>query len=417
MKPCAKSISMPSEARHETAAAEHEPATNPSLTSLVVVGASPPPVHGVVIMTGQLLAALGKLDACAGHLDIRDARPIDTVGRLDVRNVTLGLRHAWELNRMLARSHKAVGVHISVSQATWGFLRDAVFVGVVRLRRRRLYIQLHGGALADFHRRSNLPMRWLIRAVLQQAFQVWVLTPTLRAQFDGLVPADRVHCIPNVVDDPLAGMPPASSDQPEDATALRILHLSNLLPEKGCFDLLAALRLLGPESADWEVRLVGEASPAVEQRLRREVAVLKEAGAARVSLLGSLTGDSKSEQYGWANVFAFPATGQEGQPLVLLEALGAGVPVVATSQTGIGDTVADGQEGLLIEPGDTRALAAALMRLSREPELRKALSVNARARYADCYKPDRLVGDLRKLLGPISIERARWASHAPNGGW
>jgi glycosyltransferase involved in cell wall biosynthesis len=398
MNPFAEPTPAPSVSRDETAEIDEELTTTQSLTSLVVIGASPPPVHGVVIMTGQLLGALRKLDACAGHLDIRDPRPIATLGRLDLRNVTLGLRHAWQLDRMLARSRDAAGVHISVSQVKWGFVRDAVFAGVVRLRRRRLYIQLHGGALAEFHRQSSLPMRLLIRAVLRQAYQVWVLTPTLRAQFDGLASADRVHCIPNVVDDPLAGVPSASSHEIGDPAVLRVLHLSNLLPEKGCFDLLAALRLLGPESADWEIRIVGSAAPDTERRLRQEIADLEEQGAARVSLLGELTGHKKSEQYRWANVFAFPATGQEGQPLVLLEALGAGLPVVATSQTGIGDTVADGQEGLLIEPGDTRALAVALVRLSREPNFRKQLGAGARMRYESLYQPSRLVSDLAAVL-------------------
>jgi len=354
-------------------------------------------VHGVVIMTGQLVSALRNLGICAGHLDIRDPRPIDTVGRLDLRNVTLGLRHAWELNRLLARTPASAGVHVSISQGTWGFARDAVLVGVICLRRRRLYLQLHGGAFAHFYRRSGPVMRSIIRAVLGGAHQVWVLTPTLRAQFDGLVPSERVRCISNVVDDPLdepSYRPPAGL---ASGTALRILYLSNLRPEKGCFDLLAALRLLGSKAAGWEVRFVGEGAPAVEQRLREEAAALSDA-AVRVTVLGKLTGDRKNEQYGWANVFVFPATGQEGQPLVLLEALGAGVAVIATSQTGIRDTVADGREALLVAPGDTQALAAALTRLSREPELRSALSVNARARYEDCYRPQRLVEDLRELL-------------------
>jgi glycosyltransferase involved in cell wall biosynthesis len=121
-------------------------------------------------------------------------------------------------------------------------------------------------------------------------------------------------------------------------------------------------------------------------------------GAARVSLLGELTGRKKSEQYGWANVFAFPATGQEGQPLVLLEALGAGIPVVATSQTGIDDTVADGHEGLLIQRGDAPALAVALTRLSHEPELRRRLAAGACERYESSYQPERLVRDLATVL-------------------
>lgn len=398
MKPFSAHLESAPSTRDQTVTEELDLPNSKSLTRLVVIGASPPPIHGVVIMTGQLLSALRKLDACAGHLDIRDPRPISTLGRFDFRNVTLGLRHAWQLDRMLVGNPNAAGVHISISQVTWGFARDAVFAGIVRMRRRRLYIQLHGGALAEFHRKSSLPMRLLIHAVIRQSYQVWVLTPTLRAQFAGFVPESHVHCIPNVVEDPLAEMPIATSESRRDSTALRILHLSNLLPEKGCFDLLAALKMLGPESADWEIRLVGSASPPIERRLREEIAILEKQGAARVSLLGELTGRQKSEQYAWANVFAFPATGQEGQPLVLLEAMAAGIPIVATSQTGIGDTVADDQEGLLISPGDTPALVEALKRLSREPGLRERLAAGARARYESSYMPQRLVENLVKVL-------------------
>jgi glycosyltransferase involved in cell wall biosynthesis len=368
-----------------------------SLVRLVVVGPSPPPVHGVAVMTGQLLAALRKLGVCAGHVDTRDPRPVTTIGHLDIRNVTLGLRHAWQLDRMLSRNRDAA-VHISVSQGTWGFLRDAVLVAVVCLRRRQLYVQLHGGGLSEFHQHSSPPMRWLIETVLRQAFQAWALTPTLCSQFEGLVSANRVRCVPNVVDDPLGGEQPAQSAEQQRITGLRVLHLANMLPEKGCFDVLAALRLLGEESNGWEVRLVGPAGSDVEQRLRQEIAALPEKGA-HVSLVGGLTGDAKIEQYLWADIFVYPTRyPPEGQPLVLLEALGTGLPVVATRWAGIPDTIIDEREGVLVEPGDEHALAVALARLSREPELRRALAVGARARYEACYRPDRLVRDLAKAL-------------------
>jgi glycosyltransferase involved in cell wall biosynthesis len=345
-----------------------------------------------------MLRALHELDACAGHLDTRDPRPVTTIGRLDLRNVILGLKHAWQLNRLLAAHHDAAGVHVSISQVTWGFLRDAVLIGVIRVRRRRLYVHLHGGLLAEFYRRSIFPMRWLIRAVLRQANQAWALTPNLQSQFEGLVANDRVRCVPNVVDDPLAGEQLLTPTGLGDDAELRILYLANMLPEKGCFDVLAALRLLGDQSSGWEVRLVGPAGPDIEQRLQEEIAALGE-GAARVSLVGGITGDAKHQQYRWANLFVYPTLyPPEGQPLVLLEALGAGLPVVATRWGGIPDTVEDKREGLLVEPGDHHALAAALACLSQDPDLRRELSVNARARYVDCYRPERLLRDLRLLL-------------------
>jgi glycosyltransferase involved in cell wall biosynthesis len=376
-----------------------EPSDVPPLDKLVVVGPSPPPFHGVAVMTLQLTAALRELGALAGHLDTRDPRPVSTIGRLDIRNVLLGLRHAWQLNRLLVRRPDAAGVHIPISQARWGFLRDAVLVGIICVRRRRLYVHLHGGLLANFYRQASIPMRWLIRAVIHQAYQGWVLTPSLRSQFDGLLPRERVRCIPNVVDDPLAGPSQQLPVDEPNFTGQRVLYLSNLLPDKGCFELLAALRLLGRESSGWEVRLVGSVGPEVERPLRRAIAALPD-DAARVTLLGELTGDVKNGQYRWADIFVLPTRYlPEGQPLVILEAMGAGLPVVSTRWSGIPDTVEHQREGLLVEPGDERALAAALGRLSREPDLRRALGAAARARYEQSYRPSRLVRDLTEALG------------------
>jgi glycosyltransferase involved in cell wall biosynthesis len=366
---------------------------------LIVVGPSPPPFHGVSVMTLKLIATLRELGAFAGHLDTRDPRPVDTIGRLDVRNVQLGLRHAWQLNGLLRRRPDAAGVHICISQARWGFLRDAVLVGIIRIRRRRLYVHLHGGLLAQFYRREIAPMRWLIRAVLKQAYQAWVLTPSLRSQLDGLVSPERVRCVPNVVDDPLAEQSRQRAVDDREVAGPHVLYLSNLLPEKGCFELLAALQLLGSESTGWEVRLVGSAAPEVERRLRRVIAALPEDGA-RVTLIGELTGDVKNGQYQWADIFVLPTRyPPEGQPLVVLEAMGAGLPVVSTRWSGIPDTVEDECEGLLVEPGDERALAAALRRLAREPDFRRALGSAARARYDRSYRPSRLARDLAEALG------------------
>lgn len=90
-----------------------------------------------------------------------------------------------------------------------------------------------------------------------------------------------------------------------------------------------------------------------------------------MELVGTRTGAAKAREFAWADVFAFPTRYRnEGQPLVVLEALAAGLPIVTTRHRGIPETVRGGREALLVEPGDVEGLALALVRMAADPDLR-----------------------------------------------
>jgi glycosyltransferase involved in cell wall biosynthesis len=91
------------------------------------------------------------------------------------------------------------------------------------------------------------------------------------------------------------------------------------------------------------------------------------------------------------DVCALPST-TEGLPIVLLEAMAAGVPVVATPVGGVPELVSDGETGLLVPPGDAEALAAAIGRLLAEPETARRLAANARARVEERFS-ERVMGE------------------------
>jgi glycosyltransferase involved in cell wall biosynthesis len=102
----------------------------------------------------------------------------------------------------------------------------------------------------------------------------------------------------------------------------------------------------------------------------------------------------------------------EGTPVTLIEALAAGVPVVATDVGGVRDVVADGRSGFLVQAADAEGVGAALERLARDPALRARFGETGRASARQRYSVPRLVDDLdtlyRTLLeqparGPISL--------------
>jgi glycosyltransferase involved in cell wall biosynthesis len=351
-------------------------------------------------MTGHVLDAVGELGLLGGHLDTRNPQPIETIGSLSVPDVFLGLRHAVQLHRMLRRTG-AANVLLPISQGRWGFLRDVVFVLVVRAHRRRLILHLHGGGLDGFYAGSGRIMRWLIRRVFSQAHAAWALTPGLERMFDGLVAPSRVAHIENVTPPPPARNGDGRQSQTASAgTSFHLLYLANLVPEKGVFDLLDALRMIGSEGSHWRVRIVGVGSKDVIEAVRRKIAAIGEAGA-RVEVIPGLYGDQKWAAYRAADAFVFPTCyPPEGQPLVLLEAMAAGLPIVTTPQGGIPDTVRHEEEALLVRQRDVHALARALLRLASDGDLRSSLGLAAQERYTEHYRPERLRRDLAELLGP-----------------
>lgn len=367
--------------------------TDPTATrGLIVVGPTPPPLHGGAFAQLHVLEGLRRADLMAAHVETSDPRPVWTTNRLDLLNVWFALKHALMLVAALWREREA-DVYLPLSQGRWGFLRDALLIALARLARRGVVVHLHGGLFARFYAGSPPPERLLIRLTLAQVERAWVLTPSHREIFDGLIERDRVEVLENCADD--MGAPRRAPGRPE--RPLRLLYLSNLFAEKGPFVLLDALDLLGERARAIELRLVGEATPEVAAEAAARCERVRSRGAA-AAYLGALVGADKRAQFEWADAFVLPSHyPPEGQPLVLLEAMSAGLAIVSTNWSGIPWTVRDEREGLIVPPEDPVALAEALGRLLDEEGLVARLGGAGRERYEAVYTPEAFYERLAKL--------------------
>ncbi len=100
------------------------------------------------------------------------------------------------------------------------------------------------------------------------------------------------------------------------------------------------------------------------------------------------------------DIFVLPSY-SEGLSLALLEAMAAGLPVVATAVGGTPEVVTDGDNGLLIPPRDAGALAGALERLLTDPALARHLGANARAQVREHFSLDRLGWEINAMYGEL----------------
>jgi glycosyltransferase involved in cell wall biosynthesis len=112
-----------------------------------------------------------------------------------------------------------------------------------------------------------------------------------------------------------------------------------------------------------------------------------------VIFLGSVTDEEKLEALQRADVFLLPSYG-EGQPLSILEAMAAGLPVVSTTVGSIAEVIEDGANGFLIQPGDVSALARAMIELGEDADLRLRMGKRNRQDARERFSAPRLWREL-----------------------
>ncbi len=162
-------------------------------------------------------------------------------------------------------------------------------------------------------------------------------------------------------------------------------------------DVLESLRLLRESGVDAALLMVGD-GPDRDHVERRA----SELGIVRHCFFLGYQEDV-SEWYRAFDTMILPSA-NEGTPVVVIEALAAGCPVVATRVGGVADVVTEGVDGFLVEAGDTAALAERLGRLAADPALRERLGAAGRASVPSRYAVERLVDDIDGLYRRLLAE-------------
>ncbi|MBI4416672.1 MAG: glycosyltransferase family 4 protein, partial [Euryarchaeota archaeon] len=179
--------------------------------------------------------------------------------------------------------------------------------------------------------------------------------------------------------------------------AFLAVFAGRVVPDKGVHVLAEAASLLGP--SDGYVLVAGprgrtEADRAYADRLPT---LAGEAGASgRFRCLGALSQEQLEDLFRACDVVVVPSVWAEPAPMVAIEAMAHGHPVVASSVGGLPFLVPDGQAGLLVPPQDPRALAEALRRLAHDASLRERLGSQARKQ-----------AERRHALTRFAVEHAR----------
>jgi glycosyltransferase involved in cell wall biosynthesis len=361
---------------------------------LLVIGPVPPPYHGCSVATQLLLQSDLSRSFEVRHLDTSDRRNLDNLGTWDVRNIGLALGTIVHALGIVIRERPHV-VYIPISQNPAGYLRDGCLIlAFARLGRSSVVVHLHGSSFTRFYDRSSPLLRWFIDLSMRSAARGIVLGENLRSQLDRWFPGERLAVVPNGTE--LAGRVAAVASSRTAGNgggeAVTVLFLGNLLLFKGVGDVIDAAVALLPRYPGLRFRFAGRwtrdpifGASGEETRAECMRRIGRSGREDAFEFLGEVDRDSVARLLAEADMLVLPSW-DEGLPLVLIEAMAAGIPTIASAGIGaIPEVVAHGETGLLVPPGDVAALARAIEALAVDRTMRQRMGAAARARCERRY--------------------------------
>lgn len=361
------------------------------------MGQTPPPWHGQAVAT-QVLFDHDWPEFEVHRLRMEYSEEMDAVGRFQLRK----LKHLFSLilkARRILKEHRGCILFYPPASAKWiPFLRDVIFLNAVRHLAGKTVFIFHASGLPVFADRNPLTRILSYRAYHGADVSLEVATEQ--------VPPHRIFQAWDSAWCPCAiEVGDAVRRRPEHGPRVA-LFVGSLQEGKGVLEILRTAAILkdrGKEE-EFQFRIVGKwFSTEFEQEARALHHALGLGG--MVEFAGQLTGDEKWQAYADADVFFFPTHySSEATPIVIMEALGMGLPVLSTEWAGIPAMLVGCESATLLPVRSPESYAGALESLPTGPEAKTRMREMAIAFYRQRFLPERFIERVARAFHIASPE-------------
>ncbi|MGP8104279.1 MAG: glycosyltransferase family 4 protein [Desulfobaccales bacterium] len=363
----------------------------------------PPPYHGTSVANDILLNS--KLIRSNFEVKIVQlSKPkLQLGGKLSITALLADLGVTLKVLKELI-TFKPRLTYVGIAQTRMGLWRDAGWIRLATLWGSKALSHMHGGNFRNlFDNELDGVIQGFVKKTLARLQGIIVLDPSLAYLFKGLVADNRIFVLRNGI--------PASYSETQVTEAnqrrasheqLRVTYLSNLVPGKGFDIFLEAAALLKEQGLEEKFifNLAGAApTPEIGAQVQEFVKFHNLENAVRI--LGRIIGQGKDRLLIDSDVFVFPSQLSEGQPIVIIEALAAGLPVIATARGAIPAMVRDGVNGFIVPEGDPELIAERLRLLKADVPLRFSMGAASRKLFQEEYTAEKFVQGFANILNKV----------------
>ena len=254
-----------------------------------------------------------------------------------------------------------------------GLYKDSLIILLIKLFSRNIMLHFHNKRIES----SLNKLEEIIYKIIFKDLKVILLSKLLLNDFIKYFDNTKISYLPN-------GIPEIRCKKEYDKTHLvNILFLSNLIKKKGVWDLLKALKILKLNKLNFDCTVIGDSGDIDKATFKK--AINREGLNSDVHYLGPKYGNNKSIFFQKADIFVLP-TEFECFPLVILEAMQYGLPIVSTFEGAIPEIVEENSSGFLVKKNDSLELASKLTKLINNKKLRISFGKRSRFIYDNKYR-------------------------------
>lgn len=349
----------------------------------------PPPVHGSAMVSQYIKDCKELNDNFDCHfVNLSTSRTMEEIGKNSIKKYIRFIGAYIKTLFMLLR-YKYELCYLAITCHGTGFLKDAPFVLLCKLFRRKILIHQHNKGMSNDVERPFY--KWLFPLVYRNT-KVILLSWRLYPDIEKIVKREQVVICPN-------GIPEIFKEEPHferNNPIPNLLFLSNLIESKGVYILLDACKILRDRGYKFVCNFVGGESKEIT-REKFEQEVKKRELDEFVIYNGPRYGEDKEEFFKKANIFLHP-TNDDAFPLVLLEAMQHQLPIITTDIGGIADIVEPMINGIIQQSNTPEELSNNISKLLNDKTLSTILGKNGYKIFKEKFTKQEFEENIRHLL-------------------
>jgi glycosyltransferase involved in cell wall biosynthesis len=286
-------------------------------------------------------------------------------------------------------------IHHNTAFDTRAIIRDAALVCLARRYGIPVLLKMHG-SLDELFGKVSSPVDCMRTTVLKNADYIGVLSDVEKSKFLTAWPSlcGRIRVVKNII------RPDFYEVERHEAQQPTVLFISRFIRQKGIFDLLEAVPGVLRKFPSARFVFVGSGNDAAEF----DAKVKQKQLTPFITRMGHLNNTETAKFYSSAWTLVFPTHFPEGMPMVVAEAMAAGVPIITTKTNFSCSYMSAGEHCLFLDGKNYSSIEAQIVHLLQDRELRRRMTVNNRE-LAKSFRAETVTREFLKIYEHITSLR------------